>query len=171
MAIETLIADDTLMDRRVALGVVGERQLRGTPGAAEILGDEARTGGKLLGHPRVVAVLDLLDVGSGLHRGPAVVMEHVDGCDVAEWISEHSLRVDAATRQRLGLYIAPEATEALSEAHKIGVLHRDSKPQNTLCATSGRVEVADSAWHGSWRPSPAPAPSGRTTLPPSSGTT
>jgi hypothetical protein len=45
--------------------------------------------------------------------------------------------------RRIGLYIGLEATEALSEAHKIGILHRDIKPQNVLCATSGRVKVAD----------------------------
>src|SRR4051812_16145745 len=83
------LATDSLLGRRVAMKFVSQRELLETPGAESILRDEARTGGQLLGHPQVVTVIDLLDVDSALHRGPAIVMEYVDGCNLAEWISRY----------------------------------------------------------------------------------
>lgn len=137
------LAEDTLLGRPVAMKFVGERELRETPGAKEILQDEAKTAGRLLGHPQVVSVLDLLDVDTDLHAGPAVIMEYIDGCNLAEWIAVHRKRVDEPTRNKVGLFIALEATEAIQEAHKLGILHRDVKPQNILCSAAGRVKVAD----------------------------
>jgi len=107
------------------------------------LRDEAKTAGGLLGHPQIVSVLDLITVETDLHRGPAIIMEYIDGCNLAEWISVHALRVSEATRVRLGLYIALETIAAISSAHMLGILHRDIKPQNILCSVSGRVKVAD----------------------------
>ena len=98
-------ANDTLLGRHVAIKFVSDQELRETPGASEILRDEAKTAGGLLGHPQIVSVLDLITVETDLHRGPAIIMEYIDGCNLAEWISVHALRVPEATRVRLGLYI------------------------------------------------------------------
>lgn len=137
------LAQDDLLGRMVAVKFVGERELRETPGAEQILRDEAKNAGRLLGHPNVVAVLDLIDVETTLHKGPAVILEFVNGCNVGEWIGTYAPRLDDFTRFHTGLFIATAMVEAVSAAHKVGILHRDVKPTNVLVSGSGLVKVAD----------------------------
>ena len=136
-------AHDLLLGRPVAIKFVGERELRDTPNAREILRDEAKHAGRLLGNPQIVSVLDLIDVKSVLHEGPAIILEFMDGCNLGHWISTHSQRLDPATRNQANLYIALEVTEAIRTAHKLQILHRDVKPQNILCSSYGQVKVTD----------------------------
>lgn len=137
------LAEDSLLGRPVAIKFVGERELRDTPGAAQILRDEAKHAGRLLGHPQVVSVLDLIEVDTDLHAGPAVVLEYLEGCNVGEWIAQHSPGLDDYTRLLTGLYISMSMIEALQSAHRLSILHRDVKPQNVLCSVEGRVKMAD----------------------------
>ncbi|SCF32945.1 Serine/threonine protein kinase [Micromonospora chaiyaphumensis] len=136
-------AHDRLLGRDVAMKFIGERELRETPGAEAILRDEARAGGSLLGHPQIVSVLDLLEVDTALHQGPALVMEYVEGCNLAEWIVRYVPKLDEYTRQVLGLFISLEIIQAIQAAHRRDILHRDIKPLNILLSTDGRVKVAD----------------------------
>lgn len=137
------LADDLKLGRKVAVKFVNQRELRQTPKAHAILMDEARNAGRLLGHPNVVAVLDIIDVDIVLNKGPAVVLEYVDGCNVAEWIASYNAGLDEFTRLQTGLYISASMVEAVAAAHKMGILHRDIKPLNTLISKDGRVKVAD----------------------------
>ncbi|MCU7728988.1 serine/threonine protein kinase [Actinoplanes sp. KI2] len=137
------LAVDTLLGRNVAIKFVGERELRETPGAREVLRDEAKALGSLLGNPQVVSLVDLIEVGTPLHDGPALVMEYVEGCNLAEWITIYAPRLDDRTRQVTGLYIALEVIQANHAAHGRGILHRDIKPLNVLISTEGRVKVTD----------------------------
>ncbi len=136
-------AEDLLLGRSVAIKFVGEKELRESPGADGILRDEARHAGQLLGNPQVVTVLDLIEVDSDLHQGPAVVLEYVDGATVGEWIASHRGALDPFTAMQTGLYIASEVIEAITAAHRLSIMHRDIKPQNVLCSKDGRVKVAD----------------------------
>lgn len=137
------LADDTLLGRRVAVKFVGEKELRENPGAEAILQDEARNAGLLLGHPQVVSVLDLIDVDTILHKGPAVILEYMDGCHVGEWIQHHALRLDDFTRLQIAYYIGLQTVDALHFAHNRKILHRDVKPQNIMLSVDGRVKVSD----------------------------
>jgi serine/threonine protein kinase len=137
------LADDQVMGRPVAIKFIGERELRESPGAEAILRDEAKVAGRLLGVPQVVSVLDLIDVDTTINKGPAIVMEFVDGCTLADWISTKALSLSEVTRLYTGLYIGLEVVEAVHAAHKLGILHRDIKPQNVLCGIDGLVKVAD----------------------------
>jgi serine/threonine-protein kinase len=154
------LASDDLLGRSVAIKFVGERELRETPGAEEILRDEARHAGRLLGNSQVVAVLDLIDVDTDMHKGPAVVLEYVRGCTVGEWIAVHRDQLDDFTRSQTGFYIIAQITEALLSAHKLHILHRDVKPQNVLCSVTGHVKVADFGLSEWLRRSRVPTPSG-----------
>ncbi|MGC4796919.1 serine/threonine-protein kinase [Micromonospora saelicesensis] len=136
-------AFDPLLGRDVAIKFVGERELRESPGAESMLRDEARAAGKLLGHPQIVAVLDFIETTTALHRGPALVMEYVAGCNLAEWINVHHPHFDEVTRNVLGLYISIEVIQAIQAAHRQEILHRDIKPLNILVSMEGRVKVAD----------------------------
>lgn len=136
-------AYDRLLGRAVAIKFVSERELRETPGAEAILRDEAKAAGSLLGHPQVVCVVDLIDVSTDLHRGPALIMEYVEGCNLAEWIALHSRTLDDFTREKIGLYIGLEIIQAMQAAHRRKIWHRDIKPLNVLLSNDGRVKVAD----------------------------
>jgi eukaryotic-like serine/threonine-protein kinase len=87
-----------------------------------------------LSHPNVVNVFDY-----GMESGdPFIVMELIDGGDLAEVIRERgTLEPVAAAR------IAQQIYEALDAAHARGIIHRDIKPTNVLMTSGGRVKVAD----------------------------
>ncbi len=85
--------------------------------------------------PRMINILE-----SGLERGEAVfyyVMEFVDGKPITRFARDAGL--DAGGIVRLFL----ELCEAVSAAHRNGVLHRDLKPQNVLVTERGEVKVLD----------------------------
>src|SRR5439155_25399047 len=67
----------------------------------------------------------------------ALVMEFVDGDDLAMRLARGRLPVDAA------LAIARQIADALDAAHEKGIVHRDLKPANILIAQDGNVKVLD----------------------------
>jgi serine/threonine-protein kinase len=76
-------------------------------------------------------VARVFDVGT--HEGaPFLVMEHLDGRDLATVLSEEgALRVEQAVEYTM------QACEALSVAHSLGVVHRDVKPENLFLVEHG----------------------------------
>jgi hypothetical protein len=86
---------------------------------------EARAVAKILGE-HVARVLDVGALDDGL---PYMVMEYLEGADLAQRIArEGRLPLPEAARYIL------EACEALSEAHAAGIIHRDLKPANLFLA-------------------------------------
>ncbi|HEV7858269.1 MAG TPA: protein kinase [Pyrinomonadaceae bacterium] len=85
---------------------------------------EARAAGRLR-HPNVVDVTDFGFARVGAERVAYLVMEYLDGCTLAEVLSEE---------KRLPLNwvvdILEQACSALDEAHQQGIIHRDLKPDN-----------------------------------------
>lgn len=88
-----------------------------------------------LSHPNIVNVYDVGEDGK-VHY---IVMEYVDGKNLKEIIqSEGSLEEYTA------LDITKQIAQALSAAHRSGIIHRDIKPHNILISKDGRlVKVAD----------------------------
>lgn len=66
-----------------------------------------------------------------------VVMEFVDGRPLSDVLLEGPLTGDQVIR--IGIQVA----EALAEAHRHGIIHRDIKTENVMCSPSGRVRVLD----------------------------
>jgi serine/threonine protein kinase len=65
------------------------------------------------------------DVGKLDNGAPYMVMEYLQGKDLAQMIEDHgALPVPAAVEYLL------QASEALAEAHALGIVHRDLKPAN-----------------------------------------
>mgnify|MGYP001348429457 CR=1 FL=1 len=60
-----------------------------------------------------------------------LVMEFIDGPDLARWIEAHG-----KLGVRDALVLARDVARALEHAHSVGILHRDVKPQNVLLAPS-----------------------------------
>ncbi|MFI5199947.1 MAG: protein kinase, partial [Candidatus Limnocylindrales bacterium] len=70
--------------------------------------------------------------------GPYIVMEYVDGEDLATLIKR-----TGPIQPRQAARIVADAARALAAAHARGIIHRDVKPGNILLAHDGRVEVTD----------------------------
>jgi eukaryotic-like serine/threonine-protein kinase len=86
-----------------------------------------------LGHPNIVEVVDFNETEDGR---PFLVMELLEGEDLAARLARGPLDTDAALR------IADQIASALHAAHAEQVVHRDLKPQNVYLARRGR----DEAW-------------------------
>ena len=101
---------------------------------AERFKNEARTMAKM-NHPAIVNVYDFGETNTGLLY---IVMEFIDGTDVAQMIAtQGKLPEDYA------LSISAHVSDALNYAHARGVIHRDIKPANILINMEGAVKVAD----------------------------
>ncbi|HEX5883841.1 MAG TPA: serine/threonine-protein kinase [Pyrinomonadaceae bacterium] len=102
---------------------------------------EAEAAGRLR-HPNVV---DVTDFGfAQTARGPVayLVMEYLDGCTLAEIISE-----EGALPIQWVIDILEQVCAAVEEAHRAGIIHRDLKPDNIWLEPNGRggytVKVLD----------------------------
>ncbi|HEY2574114.1 MAG TPA: serine/threonine-protein kinase, partial [Verrucomicrobiaceae bacterium] len=96
--------------------------------------NEARTMAKM-NHPGIVSVYDFGQTAEGQLY---LVMEFIDGTDVAKMVkSQGLLPPDYA------LAITAHVCDALQYAHTHGVIHRDIKPANVLINMEGQVKVAD----------------------------
>ena len=104
--------------------------------AAERFRREARAAARLRGEH----VCRVLDVGTMEAGVPFMVMEYLDGRDLA---SELDHRGQLPVEESVGYVL--EACEALAEARVAGIIHRDLKPANLFLETradgSRRVEA------------------------------
>ncbi|MCA9633374.1 MAG: protein kinase [Myxococcales bacterium] len=74
-------------------------------------------------------VCRVLDVGVSAEGAPFMVMEYLEGKDLADELEEHGrMAVERAVEYVL------QACEALAEAHAAGIVHRDLKPANLFLA-------------------------------------
>ncbi len=86
-----------------------------------------------LNHPNIAAIYGFEDGAAG----KALVMELVEGDDLAQRIARGALPLDEA------LPIAKQIAEALEAAHEQGIVHRDLKPANVKVRPDGTVKVLD----------------------------
>jgi serine/threonine protein kinase len=85
-------------------------------------------------HPNIVMAFDA-DEGES---GPFLVMEFVDGKDLATLIAKQGpLAVNQAVDYTL------QAARGLAYAHGHGLIHRDIKPANMMLSVAGVIKVAD----------------------------
>jgi serine/threonine protein kinase len=94
---------------------------------------EARAAGRMSSHPHVV---DLFDAGVLPDGHPYMIMELCEGSYADRLRAE---RLAPAEVRDVGTKIA----DALADAHRLGVLHRDVKPANILVSGFGEPALAD----------------------------
>jgi Tol biopolymer transport system component/predicted Ser/Thr protein kinase len=122
---EVYRARDKRLERTVAIKVLAP-SLSGDPEYRQRFEREARTVAAL-SHPRICPVYDI-----GTHDGlDYLVMEYLEGENLASRIAKGPLPVEEALRY--GIQIA----DALDQAHRHGVVHRDLKPGNIMLTKSG----------------------------------
>ncbi len=127
---EVYRAHDTRLDRTVAIKVLPEH-LSSSPEIKQRFEREAKMVSSL-SHPHICTLHDV-----GHHEGvDFLVMELIDGETLAQRLKQGPLPMEKVLE--LGMQIA----DALEEAHKSGVIHRDLKPGNIML-TAGGVKLLD----------------------------
>jgi serine/threonine protein kinase/Flp pilus assembly protein TadD len=129
---EVYLADDTRLERRVALKFLpehfteDERYLRRFEQEARAVA--------ALSHPNVCMIHEVVQTGDGRH---CIVMEYVEGMTLSDRVKATPLSVHEA------LDIAIQVGSALSAAHSAGIVHRDIKLENIMLRRDGYVKILD----------------------------
>ena len=124
---EVYRARDTKLHRDVAIKVLPE-VFAGDPDRLGRFEREAHTLAAL-NHPNIAQIYGL--------EGSALVMELVDGEDLAARIARGALPLDES------LAVARQVADALEAAHDHGIIHRDLKPANIKVRADATVKVLD----------------------------
>jgi len=128
---EVYLAQDTKLDRRVALKIL-PADVASSRDRMERFIREAKSAAAL-NHPHIAQIHEI-----GEHDGTHfIVMEFIDGVTLREKI--HRER----TELRKLLKYLQQVAEGLSKAHAAGIVHRDLKPDNIMITRDGFAKVLD----------------------------
>jgi tetratricopeptide (TPR) repeat protein len=123
-------AYDTQLERTVAVKLVSEKPLD-TESRQQLLA-EARSA-SALNHPNICTVHEV-----GQNDGQTyIVMEHVAGRPLSATVPEGGLPPDTV------LTYSIQIADALSHAHRHGIIHCDLKSANVVITPEGRAKVLD----------------------------
>jgi len=87
-----------------------------------------------LKHPNIVR---LIDTGSLGERGLFMVLEFIEGVNLADLLKD-----SGALSPRVARHVMSQVLDALSCAHALGIVHRDLKPHNIMVTTTGSRQNA-----------------------------
>lgn len=128
---EVYLADDTNLDRKVALKFLPDAMEQDAVARKRLL-REAKSAAAL-DHPYICKVYEIVE----FEGKTFIAMEHVEGETLAGRLESGSL----GTKQ--ALKVAEEIAEALECAHKGRIIHRDLKPSNVMLSADGHAKVLD----------------------------
>jgi serine/threonine-protein kinase len=111
------------LDEKVALKFLLPEAL-GNPEAVARFDREARAAVKI----KSEHVARVIDVGRLETGAPYMVMEYLEGGDLAAWLHQ---RGPMPVEQAIAFVL--QACEAIAEAHAVDIVHRDLKPANLFC--------------------------------------
>ena len=144
-------ATQLALDRMVAIKLV-RTDCAVEPMAVERLLREAKAAASI----KSEHVARVLDVGTLEDGAPFIVMEYLEGSDLQSLVDR-----DGALPAADAVDILLEACEALAEAHRNGIVHRDVKPANLFLARlpggASTLKVVDFGISKLMRPDPAPS--------------
>ncbi len=130
-------AKHEMMDRTVAIKML-HAHLVSDAEAIKRFHREAKAVSRIQ-HPHTTA---LYDFGMTAKRQPFIVMDYVEGTSLKKLIAH-----EGPVALTLAKHIFVQVMEALTCAHREGVIHRDLKPENIMLTTRGNdeawVEVVD----------------------------
>jgi len=125
-------AHDTLIDRTVALKTFGYGF--GSEELQKLFVREAQILGRL-SHPNIVSIYDL---GTNEDGSAYLVMEFVPGNTLESVMATQG----ALPLSRVGVW-AGDLANALSRAHRAGIIHGDVKPANIFVTEEGHIKLGD----------------------------
>jgi len=128
-----LAAHHLQLDERVALKLLRPEAVSDADAVARFV-REARAAVKIKSE-HVARVTDVGQLDGGV---PYMVMEYLEGRDLATWLEESG----PLSPEQVVEFVL-QACEAMAEAHGLGVVHRDLKPSNLFCIrrADGRASV------------------------------
>ncbi|WP_030193906.1 serine/threonine-protein kinase [Streptomyces sp. NRRL S-87] len=131
---------DQRLDRRVAVKLLRPDKVSGgSAGSAEAeemrrrFTRECRVTAQV-DHPGLVTVHDAGSDGEDLY----LVMQHVEGCDLADHLAQHS-----PYPWTWAVSVAAQLCGVLAAVHAVPIVHRDLKPRNVMVGPDGTVTVLD----------------------------
>jgi serine/threonine-protein kinase len=123
---------DLRLNRRVAVKIL-HSQFSNDPDFLSRFNHEALAAANL-NHPNVVNVYDVGQDGDRHY----IVMQYVDGINLKTRINR-----EAPLMVAHAVTIAEAIARGLEAAHRVGLVHRDIKPQNIMVSTDGQVQITD----------------------------
>ncbi len=123
---------DMRLNRRVAVKIL-HSQFSNDPDFLKRFDHEALAAANL-NHPNVVNVYDVGQDGNTHY----IVMQYVDGIDLKTRINREAPLMIAHA-----VAIAEAIARGLEAAHRVGLIHRDIKPQNIMVSSDGHVQITD----------------------------
>jgi len=141
---EVYLAQDTKLDRRVALKVL-PGEVAANRDRMERFVREAKAAAAL-NHPNIAHIYEIGEAG-GINF---IAMEFIEGVTLREKI--HRER----TELRKLLRLLQHAAEGVARAHAAGIVHRDLKPDNIMITQDGHAKVLDFGLAKLIEQSPAP---------------
>ena len=126
-------ARDRELDDLVAIKTLRSADLSANPSLLDRFKQEIRLARRIT-HPNVVRTHDLGEAG-GLRF---LSMEFVEGRTLKQLLESEDILPTA-----VGLRIARQVCAGLAAAHRVGVVHRDIKPQNIIIEPAGGVKIVD----------------------------
>ena len=128
---EVYLAQDQRLSRKVALKLLPVSFTKDTDRLRRFE-QEARSA-SALNHPNIITIYEIQQF-AGTH---VIATEFVEGETLRERLSRSPLSLSEA------LSISIQIADALSAAHKAGIIHRDIKPENVMLRPDGYVKVLD----------------------------
>jgi len=128
---EVYLADDNLLNRKVALKLVPPDLARNRS-HLDRFKQEAKAA-SALNHPNILTIHEF-GVENDVNY---IVSEFIDGVTLRHKIAERSLT------ERKIVDIAIQISSALGAAHEMGIIHRDIKPENIMIRRDGIAKVLD----------------------------
>ena len=128
---EVYLAEDKRLGRKVALKLLPSSFTKDDDRLRRFE-QEARAA-SALNHPNIITIFEISQAGS-CH---VIATEFVEGETLRTRLNRTALTVSEA------LDIAIQVADALSAAHKAGIIHRDIKPENIMLRPDGYVKVLD----------------------------
>ena len=128
---EVYLAEDTKLDRRVALKILPEDLANDAERMRRFV-QEAKSA-SALNHPNIITIYEIGETD----KTHFIATEYIEGETLRERLSGEALNLKAA------LEIAIQVAGALDAAHRAGIIHRDIKPENVMIRPDGLVKILD----------------------------
>ncbi len=123
---------DKKLDEEMALKVI-KPEIAADKGMIERFKNELKLARKIA-HRSICKMYDLNEE----EETPYITMEYVPGEDLKSFIRKKGKLAEEET-----IAIAKQVCEGLAEAHELGVIHRDLKPQNIMIDEKSNAKVMD----------------------------